>query len=404
MTRAAPGLLAAALVLSAVPPPIALPGWGLAPPLQLMPTLALVLLGLGFVCVWLGEVSVPVALFVAWVVVRAIWSGPAPRVWWCVVVVLAGAAFYRWAVVVPARASRWLVGILLGIAGVQMAFGLLDVLGINSHIFVVTEEVRGRPHGLLYHPNHFGLYLALLLPPVGALMLRGQWWWGLAGPLAAMGAMVVLSRSRVSIALLGPTLAWGLWCLISTLRWRRAIMATSGTALLLGGLVLGLAANPTPIEGYGTRMQSGYGGRLLGWTVAAVDLADGPTGLLWIGRGLGTWALWALQPGGRLRTRGVPELALPGQNAGAGWWTEAHNDGLQVLFELGIIGAVLGALVLAQIVRDVGRAFAASPSDRERQAWALMAIMGLLASFWTPVFHHAALASVVVLAAARARG
>ena len=394
------GILAA-LVLAAVPPPIQIPGWLGGQPNLILPMVAIAMVGLVLVGGWVGQASRPIAWLCGWAVVRTIFWGASPRALWILLVILASAALYRWAASLPGRADQVLMTAVLALSAVQVGFGWLDVTDKNPLVIISTPELQRLPHGLLAHPNHLGLFLALAVPVGVAILMavcgRGFWPATLVIMLVSqMIGMVLASKSRVATAALLPGFAW--MVMLGTTRfpgWWRPWYLGSGLAVATGAIAwAALAINP--------RQLGDLGGRLGAWTVMAVDLAEG-SGWRWaIGTGLGSWAEWAIRPGGRLRSFGVPELQIWPQNRMSGWWSEAHNEPYQLLVELGLVGLAFGILAAAQVFRDGVRAF--RDGDPWHQAWALVAMTGLLAAPFTPVFHHGALAMLVLVACARIRG
>lgn len=405
-------LLFAACLMAMLPPPIALPGWVIdgkpGPALLINPVLGIALFGGWCVCAWLWRTSKPVALLVGWAITRTLVWGPTERAIWCLLLILGMAALYKVTAELPARADGILMLVVLGFSTANLLIGYLDLVEKNPLMVQVGAELRGLPMGFLAHPNHFGLFMALSMPLALTVSLR-YWPLQVAGPMMATVflAAAVLSRSRVGAAATLPALAWlASWMWIAFPRKvARQIVPCFALAVLLG---VGLCAwwiNPRQIDT--------LGGRMGAWTVGAVDLSLRGAEHLAVGSGLGSWSSWALHPQGRLRAQGVPELGILPQNKQAGWWTEAHNEPLQLLFEQGWIGLALGILAAAQVFANGVHWFreyvgpGVHPEHWQNvlawRAWSLVAATGLLASLFTPVFHHGALGLLVVMAAARSR-
>lgn len=381
---------------------------------------------------WLRRISWPAALLCGWAVLEVFWWAWQGRSLWCLVQMAGGLVVYVVASNLPARADRPLAGLVTLFAMLQVLHGTAEVLGWAPWLRV-KDHVAGLPHGLLYHPNFFGLFLALCLPMALAYFLaRGGRARAFGGPCVAwLVVLLGLSRARMAILALGPTLIWLMseaWVALEAWgnyrdRMRRWVLYPACGLLLLGLIVGAYILKPA--------LLTSFGGRSVAATVAAVDMAEwrvdgqwrGPGmvgwyGGLWTGAGLGMWRLWATWPQGRLRAIGVPELGIREQRAFSGWWEEAMNEPLQLLFELGWIGLALGLLIVWQVIRDVGWATGsrvkvinqvAEPSPlfsdvtHFARAWSCVAVIGLLTMAVAPLFHHVALAVPILLAAGRLR-
>lgn len=415
------------LILSAVPFPVSLASFGRTNPMEAWPTVLFVVLGLlGLTVSTFRPVPRALVAFYAWALVRVLLGGFDNRATWCLLVLVAGIGVFRLMAELPAGQDVMLGITLAVVVALQVALGILDVLKINPWIAVTYPDMIGKPHGLLYHPNHYGLYLALALPVLIALTIhicRPMTGWRRYGTTAAGGfvaaaviTLLAASRSRVALGGLVIVLAWVVSMMARALvrslgpngrRWAWAACVVFATALVV---VVVLFA--------GRQQIASLGGRTPMWTVGAVELSTWTWPSFLFGGGFGSWATWATHPSGRLRGLGVPELGIPPQNAFSGWWTEAHNIGMQVTFELGIVGLALGAWVVWALIRLVG-AGTTRPFDEivdrhgrspivklgERdvwpEAWAIVLLIGLVAMSFTLVFHHAALAVVTITATAR---
>lgn len=409
------------LLLLTLPLYPSIPGPGtLVEPLAGWPLLWLAVLGpLGF---FLGSgrwLSWPLAALLAWALARSALEGFQGRATWCLLLMVGAYGLYRVASSLPARAEPILLKAVAAAACAQVILGSLDVLGWNPLIQITSSRLLGFPHGTMLHPNHFGVFLSLALPAILAI----RWRVPSVTLLVPFAAAVALSRSRAGILGLLPPMLWAAsWVWERSLpRWSRRRIACA-TGLALGTIVGSLAgaahlANPTLLWT--------LGGRTPAWTMAAIDwwAAAWPAKVL--GGGLGTWLLWSQAPMGRLRKIGVPELGLREHGRFGGWWESAMNEPLQLQFELGAIGLLIGAWVVWQVVRDIGAAFAGEAIEHrynraasipgesarldridwttERRAWACTATTALLVMTVAPIFHHPALAALTIIAAARLR-
>jgi hypothetical protein len=423
------------LVLSAVPFPVSLASFGRTNPMEAWPTVLFVVLGLlGLTVTTFRPVPHAFVAFYAWALVRVLLGGFDNRATWCLLVLVAGIGVFRLMAELPAGHDVVLGITIAGVVALQVALGILDVMKINPWIAVTYPDMVGKPHGLLYHPNHYGLYLALALPVLIVLtghacrLMAGWRRWGTiaAGSfvVSAVITLLIASGSRIALGGLVIVLAWAVSMAGRALarlvpddrRWTWAACSVFAAAL---AVVIWRFVGRQQIDS--------LGGRTPMWTVGAVELSTWTWPSFLFGGGFGSWATWATHPGGRLRGLGVPELGIPPQNAFSGWWTEAHNIGMQVTFEIGIVGLLLGAWVVWALIRLVGGGFAGkrhhflvqlkndsawTVSDTIAatrtsaftlwpEAWAIVLLIGLMAMHFTLVFHHAALAVVTITAAAR---
>ena len=156
---------------------------------------------------------------------------------------------------------KWLLAGLLAAVLFQGGLGLyqavmqrplgLDILGerLAVHHHILVSQVTVRPSGTLWHPNHLAMFLELVLPVVGAMLLapstrtHGQsgisWRWRLAAALALVVglATVVLTLSRGTWLSLGVAAAILVWWGVRSQTLPRLATAV-GLAGLLAILVL----------------------------------------------------------------------------------------------------------------------------------------------------------------------
>jgi O-antigen ligase len=132
------------------------------------------------------------------------------------------------------------------------------------------------------------------------------------------------------------------------------------------------------------------GGRLKPWVLG---LAEWWTVSPWTGVGPGMWKNWVLWPDGVMAKAYGPSVGV---------FTEAFNEPLQILFEVGAIGFVLWGLFAAQCLLDAKTA--CRSDERMRQAWGMVVVMAGVSMWLTNLFHWPSQAMIVLFAAARIRG
>lgn len=194
----------------------------------------------------------------------------------------------------------------------------------------------------------------------------------LAIPLALATACGVLflhsdaAKLALALAIVGAGAGW-----LGGARALRVAAVALGLAILAAPLAVATLDTPGRIEAAATRLKPSAIHRLVIWEWTAARIEEG-----WvIGRGLEA-------------SRSIPEgramVALPG----SGLMVESlplhpHNAALELWIDLGLPGAVLGALILALPVwpagRDVGRARVAV---RLGAITAMVVVGGLSYGFW----------------------
>ncbi|MGU3405022.1 O-antigen ligase family protein [Methylobacterium brachiatum] len=225
---------------------------------------------------------------------------------------------------IPAFAPR-LAAAAIGLAGLIIAIDLASDLAL--------ERALGRRVAAFVH-NRPALTLDLVAGPVALVLWRTRAR-GLAA-LALMGAALGVLRSISGAAQLGLLAGAGLFALARLLPRRAGIG--------LAGLGLGLAVALAPVEGdllakvmpeaaHERLVQSSSRARVAIARSFGAAVAADP----WRGAGFGTSARFAETP---VAGRVAPEMRIL---LGVG---HPHNSFLQVWAELGLPGALLGALVL----------------------------------------------------------
>ena len=254
--------------------------------------------------------------------------------------------------------------------GYELVLGTLNSFGIYPWMAWVDPLQLGKPMGLLTHPNYWGSFVALGIPIL----------WSVAGiPVVAIAFLLILrtiSGGPVISASVGIlVMAWPLF----SRRVRYAVVT------------LGVASTAVVMTLHEWRLS----GRREIWEVAV------PEAWRWkfMGQGLGEWRTWSDQYNG-IKGRFFVTL-------------QAHTEPLQLWFELGLIGLVLGALIAWQAYRAARTVWMAAPAGRLpspwyawgraplERAWPAILAVAAVNMLGSPVFHLPGQAALILLALAR---
>lgn len=267
-----------------------------------------------------------------------------------------------------ATALRFL-GLIAGIAVVQALLGLLQ-LALSSPSFLAFGTAVGgnRAAGTFVNKNHFATLLAMSLP---LLILRSagllrfsphsprssslrDGWWSVATAIVAAALVSSVSRAGVAAGALAAAGA-SVVAFMSARDLRQRVLL---------GMVIALAVLLSAASGLGLLLRSleGIGFAQSAAGRHALNIATWHAALEFfpIGGGLGSYAI-AFQ---RFQT---PALE--------GFYEYAHNDYLQLLFELGAVGV---AALLAWGGAFIAAALSAARSTRKGRALASPALACLL--------------------------
>lgn len=284
---------------------------------------------------------------------EALWGGEAePRQWspdpnatlrgWATFIALmtiawAGAALKReqrdllWLVVAASALFQALYGLTSHAAGSETIFGIWPR---NNVEFV---------HGSFSNRNLFAGYLALTWPLVVAVWWRNSMPGIKRLPFELRVAGSVISGAIIGAALLGSASRLG---------------SAAGVAGMLVGLVLWtrfrarlskVAVWPMYLTAFGALVAATwYGLTPLAERLAVTSIEEGRFEVfsLMLGELEPEWWLWGVGLGG---FEAVFKQVQPGDMGG--WYDYAHNDLLQWLLEMGVVGAALLAVVIAALWR-----------------------------------------------------
>jgi O-antigen ligase len=268
------------------------------------------------------------------------------------VVLVVAAAIALSVALLSRRALLAVLGAYAVIVVLEAVIGLLQ-LGLGSPSFLSYDAAVGgrRAAGTFVNKNHFATFLAMALP---LLLMRSaghfsfflvrdrnsalrRAWWGFATALVAAALVASVSRAGAAAGFTVALIAVVV-CLVSTtdLRQRLAFAAIAIVAIAIAAMA-----------GFQLMLES-VSGNLLDQSVGSRNLLnamtlDGVKAFFPIGAGLGSYAI-AFPRFQRAEFPGFVE--------------HAHNDYLQLLFELGFVGAIVLLLLGASWLLNVYRRFA----------------------------------------------
>ncbi len=349
-------------------------GWPL--PERAVPIMWLMLGGVSTLVALVCRVSIPFAALIGWSILRAGYHSFPERSLKVLLLIVMVAMLYVVARDASDRIARMVaVGFCIGAAW-EGLLGLVNAMGVYPWMSVVMAEHVGKPMGFLTHPNYWGSFMALLLPVV----------WSVAGiPAAALVYLLILKTVSA-----GPVIAASAGILV---------MAWPLFSRRVRGFIGGGIATATALILYLHEFR--LSGRTEVWTLAFPEFLRWPI----MGQGLGQWRTWAEDWD---RANYLPQ-------AGKNFLVtlQAHNEPYQLLFELGIVGGILGGLWLAQAGLAAYRVWKAAPAAMIpsewyawgraplERAWIAVVATALVNSLGSPVFHLPGQAAIIIFALAR---
>src|SRR3990167_3074981 len=353
-------LLGILLALSALPLPLLFPGQhGFGPPEDVWPAFWLLAAAAAALVALVADYSRPLAVFMAYILLRTaaglllgVHDLAQQRAISGLSFVLAGALLYALIARLHWSAGRTLQRAILGIAAVQLVLGVLDMNGVHPWAWKSPHNAH-LPHGLLGHPNHWGLYMALALPALYAeIRAFGT---SNSGRTTHVYSVVPWLYGKLHYT---KILAALLYCKLHYRKHRHGALLAG--CVLLGPLVVALSHSMAAIVGaalvslltirkvwararavpvwvfYGAPMlviaAVGYalrnlplGGRSMVWRLAGEAFVGWPWLYQAFGTNLGSWWLWASWSKGPLLL-GSPAHSFPGQGYTISWWQTMHSD------------------------------------------------------------------------------
>ena len=287
---------------------------------------------------WRG-LAAPAALFAAlliWGAVSALWA-PEPghslafsaRLFglFAAALVLAAAAP---GIAAPARLSRCLI------AGFVVALAMAAV-DFASHGWL-TQPFSTRPYRPAWLNQAANGFAILVLPCAAALAGRGRRMAALAFALAAVAAVLALVGSAAKVAL-DAGLATAALFALGGARVARLAAILSVLVIVTAPLTFARLERLPRLAEFAEALKQSAGHRLLIWSFVGDRIAERP---------LQGWGLDA--------ARAIPGGSEPIRHGETWLPLHPHNAPLQLWLELGAPGAVIGALVAAQLWRALAAA------------------------------------------------
>jgi O-antigen ligase len=273
------------------------------------------------------------------------------------------------------RHRRMLLVALLAVALFEVLYGVRHWWTDARTIWgVVVPRGEGRLRATFVNPNHFAVYLEMVLPTVFAL---GWWAWRRAREELAIERRLVL--------VVAPAVLWlGLFAALA-FTGSRTGLAAAAVAVVFQGLLAATASRRRRLAPLGLLVALvGLG------VVAAVGLQQGLGRLLavssfeltWGGRALAGRAaldLWRHFPlfGTGLGTfQDAFPLVQP--HGLAGTWSHLHDDWLELLLTTGLAGAVVVVVGVGGLARRLSTVLRRGRRSEDRAA--ALAALGALAA------------------------
>ena len=293
------------------------------------------------------SLSIPVRLLLGWWVLSYTWAPTAPSwsspTWRTIPAVLALIAI---AAIVPfARAApALLTGCYVAMGWSLLALVLDPVAATTNHDHTVGWR------GSFLHRNSMGMFLALVLPTIATLERRRAW--KVAGLAVGLG-MLIMSRSVTGLLTALVVAVVGAWLSkYRALEGRAAkAFATTTIAIAVVALVLTISFAPVILPLLGKDIS--LTGRTHVWHEVRNAVQASPL----VGHGVGVWL-----------ERGRPPVTDIVRALGY-FPFHSHNGLLELLLELGAVGA---ALYLAVVLETMVGAWRRFPQQPDVNRWTLL--------------------------------
>ena len=196
---------------------------------------------------------------------------------------------------------------------VLTVYGVLQLWNLDQ-FFNDTSQGRDIVHGTLGNPNHFGCYLALMLP---LFLLQPERWWRYLAAIALL--LIICTQSVGAYAATGASLLYGLG--VWKPKWVLPALAVGAIALWVALLLVPRFTNPE--------------GRWEAW---------GTFGRMFLAKPLTGWGPGFIHAWSQTVTEG-PMFQ----------WRHAHNEYLQVAVEQGLLGLSILGWMLASTAQKAWR-------------------------------------------------
>lgn len=248
-------------------------------------------------------------------------------------------------------AAEWRhrAGMALGISGALVALsGLAQYAGLAGAFLPAFAHYDQRMYSVFGNQDHFGGYLAIVLPLVVFALLRSQ--------LRHPSAWCALLPIMLALSLSGSRSAWlaAVVGVVALRPWRagqREVTVLAVGALLAAIVGVFLNYNATLGRVALTFRSGDIGGnaRLWFWDGTLRMIADAP----WIGRGLGNYAYWSPHYLGEALSAAGGERHFHNTVH----TIHAHSEPLEFLAETGIVGLIFGMAWILGLLRLRGPAW-----------------------------------------------
>jgi len=354
--------------------PIPMMGWPL--PERAAPIFYLLVAGAACALSRIAKASWPFAALILWAGLRASYGHFPLRTLQLLALLLMAGFLYLAAREMPDRIARMVVWGFIGTAGFEILIGGLNAIGKYPWMAWVSPEHAGKPMGFLTHPNYWGSFIALCLPLI----------WSRVGWTGVLLAWALILKTVSG----GPVISAAVGSLVM-------VWPFFGRKARLGVAAFGGAAIALTMTLHEWRLS----GRPEIWQQALSEMRKWPI----VGQGLGEWRSWADE-------YNSANYAPP---AGKTFFVtlQAHNEPYQLLFELGVIGVLIGLIWALQAGVSSWVIWKSAPAARIpgpwylwgrvplERAWVAVLVTAFVNMLGSPTFHLPGHAVVILFALAR---
>lgn len=204
-------------------------------------------------------------------------------------------------------------------------WSIMQFLGVDPYGKMATYRCGNVVSACLDNPNLVGNYIALSVPFFFMFLKDKKY---IIMLILALGGVYV-SKSHFSLGLV--SLGILLYVLLK-FRNKKVLIGTIIVAMILGGLILKFDY---------LKLNNGISGRLTCWKYAVEKVKTNPL----FGQSLGIWKTYEFKTWDNPKNIGNMEAPLT-------IWFSTHNDWLQYIIEIGIVGIFLLILVIINSIRN----------------------------------------------------